>query len=102
MNSLATQIQARRKALDISQKETARRAGLEQPLVSGFEHGKDVRLSTLTKLAAALDLELLVVPRERLAEVESLLRHGSSPLPPVPDKSLLERFHVPDDEGAGS
>ncbi len=102
MNSLAAQIQARRKKLAVSQQEIARRAGVEQPLVSGFERGKDVRLSTLTKLAGALDLELVAVPRERMKEVESVLGGVASLSTPLQDRSLLERFRVPDTEGAAS
>ena len=90
---------ARRKALGLTQRETARRSGIKQYLVSRFESGQDLRLSTLLKLAQALDLELLPIPREDTAKVQSLLQaKRQPPLSPKPP-SLLERFHVKDDEG---
>jgi transcriptional regulator with XRE-family HTH domain len=103
MNSEIIQaFRARRKALGLTQRETARRSGSKQYLVSRFESGQDLRLSTLLKLALALDLELLPVPREDAAKVQSLLQAKreppSSPKPP----SLLERYHVKDDEGASN
>ena len=93
---------ARRKALGLTQRETARRSGIKQYLVSRFESGQDLRLSTLLKLAQALDLELLPVPRENAAKVQSLLQVKREPplSPKLP--SLLERYHVKDDEGASN
>ena len=93
---------ARRKALGLTQRETARRSGIKQYLVSRFESGQDLRLSTLLKLAQALDLELLPVPREDAAKVQSLLQaKREPPLSPKPP-SLLERYRVKDDEGASN
>lgn len=51
-----------RRALGLSQRELARRAGLQQAQVSRFERGGDIRLSSLKQLAAALNLELLAIP----------------------------------------
>jgi transcriptional regulator with XRE-family HTH domain len=103
MNSAIVQaFRARRKALELTQREIAHRSGIKPYLVSRFESGQDLRLSTLLKLALALDLELLPIPREDAAKVLSLLQAKreppSSPNPP----SLLERYHVKDDEGASN
>ena len=95
-------IRARRLALGLSQAEVARRSGIQQRQVSTFERGGDVTLSTLLKLAQALDVELIPVPLEDAAKVESLLKakHGLAPSVSVPASppSLLDRYQVKDDE----
>lgn len=100
--SLHEAIRARRLALGLSQAEVARRSGIQQRQVSTFERGGDVTLSTLLKLAQALDVELVPVPREDTAKVESLLtsKRGLAPSvsAPVASPSLLDRYQVKDDE----
>jgi len=91
-------IRARRLALGLSQIEAARRSGIQQRQVSLFERGGDVTLSTLLKLAQALDVELLPVPREDTAKVESLLKTKRGPAPSASLPSLLDRYQVTDDE----
>ncbi len=90
-------IRARRLALGLSQIEVARRSGIQQRQVSTFERGGDVTLSTLLKLAQALDVELLPVPREDAAKVESLLKAKRGPAPSAPSPSMLDRYQVKDD-----
>ena len=65
--------------------------------MSIFERGGDVTLSTLLKLAQALDVELLPVPREDTAKVESLLKTKREPPPSAAPPSLLDRYQVKDD-----
>ena len=88
--------------MELSQIEAARRCGIQQRQVSTFERGGDVTLSTLLKLAQALDVELLPVPREDAAKVELLLKAKRGPAPavsaPAASPSLLERYQVKDDE----
>ena len=95
-------IRARRLALGLSQVEAARRSGIQQRQVSLFERGGDVTLSTLLKLAQALDVELIPVPREDTAKIDSLLKakRGLAPAvsAPAPTPSLLDRYQVKDDE----
>jgi transcriptional regulator with XRE-family HTH domain len=93
-------MRARRLALGLSQVEAARRSGIQQRQVSTFERGGDVTLSTLLKLAQALDVELLPVPRAEAAKVESLLKVKRAATPSVssPTPSLLDRYQVPEDE----
>ena len=99
--SLHETIRARRLALGLSQVEAARRSGIQQRQVSLFERGGDVTLSTLLKLAQALDVELIPVPRDDAAKVESLLKAKRGPAPsvsaPAPTPSLLDRYQVKDD-----
>ena len=94
-------MRARRLALGLSQIEVARRSGIQQRQVSLFERGGDVTLSTLSKLAQALDVELLPVPREDAARIESVIRAKRAPVPVAaspPSPSLLDRYQVKDDE----
>ena len=93
---------ARRLALGLSQIEAARRSGTQQRQVSLFERGGDVTLSTLLKLAKAIDLEIVPVPREDTARVESILMVDSAPTLSAKSPSLLERYQVKDDEEQSS
>ena len=79
-------------------RKLARRSGIQQRQVSTFERGGDVTLSTLLKLAQALDVELLPVPREDTAKVESLLKAKRGPAPSASSPSLLDRYQVKDEE----
>ena len=97
-SSLHVTIRARRLALSLSQAEAARRSGIQQRQVSTFERGGDVTLSTLLKLAQALDVELMPVPREDTAKVESLLKTKREPPPSAAPPSLLDRYQVKDGE----
>jgi transcriptional regulator with XRE-family HTH domain len=99
--SLHDIFKARRRALGLSQAEVARRGGIQQRQVSLFERGGDVTLSTLTKLAQAIDLDLFAVPRETAASVAAVLSGTGAPSTgqTAPAPSLLERYQVKDDEG---
>lgn len=62
---LALVMQTRRKNLDLSQSHVAERVGLKQKTVSGFERHPDaVELNTLFLLLSALNLDLIVLPKE--------------------------------------
>lgn len=96
--SLHEIIRARRRALGLSQAETARRSGIQQRQVSTFERGGDVTLSTLLKLAQALDVELMSIPREDTSKVESLLKTKRELALSAAPPSLLDRYQVKEDE----
>ena len=95
---ISEKIKARRLALGLSQIEVARRSGIQQRQVSLFERGGDVTLSTFLKLAQALDMELVPVPREDATKLESFLNAKHETLFPTKSPSLLERYQVNDDE----
>jgi hypothetical protein len=50
------------------------------------------------KLTQALDIDLVPVPREDAAKVESLLKAKREPAPSISSPSLLERYQVKDGE----
>ena len=79
----------------LTQADVARWAGIRQGDLSRFEHGKhDPRLSTLQRLAAALDLEVMIVPKEAAPRVTALLEPASSTAAP----SLVDLYGVSDDD----
>jgi transcriptional regulator with XRE-family HTH domain len=94
---------AKRRALALTQAEVARRSGIEQRQVSHFERGGDITISTLLKLAQALEIELVPVPRNEVARVQSLIASKSSPPATIErPPSLLELYQVKDDEDASN
>lgn len=94
-------LRTRRLSLGLSQIEVARRSGIQQRQVSVFERGGEVTLSTLLKLAKALDVELLPVPRADMQKVESFLtaKRGAAPSASLraSTPSLLDRYQVKED-----
>jgi transcriptional regulator with XRE-family HTH domain len=73
-----------------SQTELGRRAGLPQAHISGIESGKVVpRFDTLLDIVRVLDYDLLLVPRDLVPIVQSLVRKQ-----PDEDRPLYE----PDEE----
>lgn len=62
-----------RKARHLSQRALAAKAGLGQNMVARAEQDADVRLSTLTRLGRAADLEVMLVPRHMVLVIESVL-----------------------------
>lgn len=62
----------------LSQRELIKRFGGRQSHLSKIENGEtDLRLSTLTELARALNLEVTLVPRRLLPAVEAIIRKPS-------------------------
>lgn len=73
-------IRQARKAQGRSQSDVARDVGLTQKHVSNIERGKVVpRFDTLLEVAWALNLDLVIVPRNVRAMVNSLVRGQSDP-----------------------
>lgn len=62
---LAEFMRDRRKRRKLSQAETGDRVGIKQATISTFENNPEgTKLETLFKLLSALDLELLIIPKE--------------------------------------
>lgn len=74
MLDLIRAIKPERDRRGLSQQAVASLAGLTQSRYSAIELGKiDPRASTLAEIARALDLELMLVPKEVVPVVESVL-----------------------------
>ena len=97
-SELRSALKRRRTELGLTQREVARRGGIEQRQVSTFERGGDVTLSTLLKLASALEMELLPVPREGVPSIRAVITPAKTAQPSQPPPSLLDLYGVPDDD----
>lgn len=70
---LSSVLREARAVKGLSQKEVAARLGLHQRQISDLERSKvDTRLSTLQNVARALDLELVLIPRQLVSTVRGL------------------------------
>lgn len=87
-----------RKKKHLSQSEVAHYSSLTQNDLSNFENGKkDIRLSTLERIATALDMIILPIPKNKLSDIEQLLCEESEETI-TPPKTLLEQYGISDDE----
>jgi len=81
-----------RTAKGLSQAALAQLAGVPQSHISKIENiGVDLRLSSLTEIARALDLELMLVPRRVVPAARSLIRQAQ------PTPITLTRLALRDD-----
>lgn len=97
-NFLST-LRLRRKAKKHKQRDIARWSGITQAELSNIENGRvDLRISTLKRIADALDLKMIVIPKEKLEDIEDLLRMDETVSKEEPTSSLLERYGVSDDD----
>jgi HTH-type transcriptional regulator/antitoxin HipB len=78
MNSIHQQLRARRRQLGLQQGDMRLRAGIGRQQYHRLENGGNPSLKTLELAAAGLNLELLLVPKERLREVRELLARQPS------------------------
>ena len=96
--SVVAQIRRRRADLGRSQAEVARWAGLKQSEVSVIERGKqDPRVTRAERIARAVDAELMLIPKEKLAAVQRLLS-GSAGRPVGYGEPYSRSLVVPDDD----
>ena len=49
----------------MTQKELAKRTGMQQSTISRFENSSDFTFSTLVRVARALDAKVMIVPRHK-------------------------------------
>lgn len=67
-DALGVALRAERKKRKLSQTEVGKSVGIDQPTISRVEKGNPgTELGTLFRLLAALDLELIVQPRQHPA-----------------------------------
>ena len=92
IDEIARIIRAARDAKGLSQRALAKIAGVPQSHISKIENaGVDLRVSSLTEIARALDLELALVPRKAVPAVKSIVRSAQ------PDIPSLTRLTLNDD-----
>ena len=79
---IATALKAARKSKRLSQREMSTKSGVPQSHISKIENGAvDLRASSLVALARVLDLELLLVPRNAVPAVNSIVRSIAQRIP---------------------
>lgn len=70
---LTNQLKSRRKQLGLQQKDMKLRIGMNQQQYQRIEKGGNPRLDTLELVAEGLDAELILIPKEKILAVKSLL-----------------------------
>ncbi len=83
----------------MSQEKLGDLAGISQSRVSAIEAGKDnPKIATLNALCAALDAELILVPRRIGGDVRGIVdRHLNRHVAPTgPVKSVRDELFIPD------
>ena len=94
---IAESLKAARERKGLSQRALSAKAGVPQSHISKIERGAvDLRLSSLVELARVLDLELTLVPRKKLRDVQSarkatnLLQRLDDQIAALPSETLSE------------
>jgi len=67
-------LHAARREKGLTQNQIAESAAVKQATVSEAERGADLRVSTLQRIAGALDLRLMLVPRQAFGIVRQVVK----------------------------
>jgi transcriptional regulator with XRE-family HTH domain len=99
---LAQTLRDVRKAKKMSQTSLADLSGTKQSTISALENGTaNVELSTLRSICAALDADIVIVPRRVSGMVDSVIQqhlHRDQSAVPQPVKSVRDELFIPDDD----
>jgi transcriptional regulator with XRE-family HTH domain len=81
---------AAREAKGLSQRALAERVGIPQGHISRIENANvDLQASSLIQIARALDLELMLIPRNALPAIEALRRRRPIDEPPAASRNRI-------------
>lgn len=67
-------LKEKRVELGWNQKDFLMKIGMTQQQYQRIESGSDMRMSTLLRILAAMDLDYLIVPKKNVRDVELLLQ----------------------------
>ncbi len=95
MNEILKTYKIKRIELGITQTEMAKRLNISQSQYQKIESGGNPSLKTLTSMAMALNLKLLLVPLDKSAEINQLIYPSAQPRRL---QSLLEQFEVKEND----
>ena len=70
---LGQQLRKIRLARNLRQKDMLFRIGMSQQQYQSIESGKDIRLSTLFRILEGLDASMVLVPNEKMDEINQIL-----------------------------
>lgn len=88
-----------RRAKNLSQRELSKLAGVPQSHISRIESNQvDLRLSSLTAIANALDLELALVPRKAMPAVQSIVRQTMPTRSQEPSSDAKPAYSLDEDD----
>ena len=77
---LTDSLKAARRRKSLTQRELSEKVGISQGRLSRIERGVvDLRTSSLLELARGLDLELMLVPRQLVPTIKSIVRQVMAP-----------------------
>jgi len=97
---LAQTVRELRKSKKMSQASLADLAGTKQATISGIENGTaNVELATLRSVCAALDAEIVIIPRRVIGSVRNVVQqhlHRDHQQVPKPVKSVRDELFIPD------
>ncbi len=100
IEELTRKLKAARIKKGLSQRAFAKAIEVPQSRLSRIENGiTDLRTSSLLELARALDLELMLVPRQALPAVRHLIRQSTGATPPAEMTPLYSLGNEGDDDG---
>ena len=89
MNSLLNQMKKRRIALALKQHDMMLRVGISRQQYQRLESKGNPRLDTLELVAKGLQSELLLIPREKLNDVQAVLAGQGLPAAKEADKQTV-------------
>ena len=100
IKELTGKLRAARIKKGLSQRAFAKSIGVPQSRLSRIENGiTDLQTSSLLELARALDLELILLPRQAFPAVKHLIRQSASDAPSVEMTPLYNLGDEGDDDG---
>lgn len=73
-SEIAKFLKEKRAELGWNQKDFLMKIGMTQQQYQRIESGSDIRMSTLMRLLAAMDMECVIVPKKSVHDVERLLQ----------------------------
>ncbi|CAI1810376.1 MAG TPA: XRE family transcriptional regulator [Serratia grimesii] len=73
-SEISTVLKEKRAELGWNQKDFLMKIGMTQQQYQRIESGSDMRMSTLLRILMAMDLECVIVPKNKVREVELLLQ----------------------------
>ncbi|WP_148876000.1 helix-turn-helix domain-containing protein [Serratia marcescens] len=81
LSEISALLKEKRIELGWSQKDFLMKIGMTQQQYQRIETGSDMRVSTLLRILAAMDLEYVIVPKTSVRDVECLLQQEMSRVP---------------------
>lgn len=76
---IGKQLRTIRKTRQLRQKDMLFQIGMTQQQYQGAESGKDIRLSTLLRILEGLNVNMVLVPNEKMGQVNALFQAEEEP-----------------------